>query len=413
MIMETTYLYCYTRTKNIDYRHVFGLSYAVCPEEIQEVFTKRIRAILNQTDDSNLSTPVYVFFREGGFALYGVVCLNSVLSADYCNEKTNGRVRGFLGVVTNTLLKGIDKIPLSLDFYEALYKQYVVPVWDSYTFQYENDKMVDTSDFPVSKSIDASGMVGSINTASNHCRMFSNTWDGESLLAEALSTDGNISIALNIDDERQVTMPDYYPLMNAQMKYSIADSFEDREVQHRCAQCRELVDQLYEDGMCYKCWKEKNEPEPTPAPQLYTCQKCGTSVDSLTDGLCEQCYRRQRDKAVHPKPKCSKCGCEADMLYTKYGLCNECYAEYAKKQRIKNILFSAGVIVFIVFILVIWKLKPTPSIVFNADGDSVLYTNDSSKIESTKSCAMDTLEFLNEMKKEKVSNINQDSDERF
>ena len=225
--MKATYLYCYTRTKYIDYRHVFGLSYTICPEDVQDVFTLRIRAILNQTDDSNLSTPVYIYFRENNYILYGVVCLNSVLSTEYCNEKTNGRVRGFIGVVTDISYECVSSIPISLDFYEALYKKHVAPIWESYTFQYENDRAIDIYDLPAEKQIIASKTTNSINTDSSRCRLFSKTWDGESLISEALGTDTNTSVALYVDNERQITMPNYYPLMNAQMKHIIENSFED------------------------------------------------------------------------------------------------------------------------------------------------------------------------------------------
>ena len=256
--------------------------------------------------------------------------------------------------------------------------------------------MIDISDFTISKSVVPSSKVSCINREKNRCRLFSNAWDGETLLSEALSINENISIALNIDDERQVTMPDYYPLMNAQMKYPVSDSFEDVDVQYRCVECRNLVDELYAGGICRECWKKLNEPE--PKPQIHICRKCGALVESLRDGLCEQCYS-WRERTVHPKPKCSKCGCETDMLYTKYGLCDYCYAKYAKKQKLKKILFSAGTIIIIIFFLGIWKFvisKPPTPIVFKNDNDSTLFVKDSSNIKTntvlkTESHLTDTL----------------------
>lgn len=402
--MGNNYLYCYTRTKHIDYRHVFGLSHAMCPEEVQEIFTKRIRAILNQTDDSNLLTPVFVFFRERDYVLYGVICLNSVLSSEYCNEKTNGRVRGFMGIVSDTSYKSIDYLPLSIDFYKELYNRHIVPVWESYTFQYENDKIIDMSDFPISKRIEPSKKISCINIRKNCCRLFSNAWNGEILLSEALCINENISIALNIDDERQVTMSDYYPLMNAQMKYPISGSFEDIKVQYRCEECQNLVDELYVDGMCRECWDKLNKPE--PKPHTYTCQKCGALVESLMDGLCEQCYRL-RKRTIHPKLKCSKCGNETDILYTKFELCDECYAQYAKKQKLKKILFSAGTIIIIIFFWVVLRfifLKP-PTIIFKTGNDSTLFVNDSLKTDTVLKKELHSTDTLNNNKENRDNQL--------
>lgn len=89
--MIAKYLYCYTRTRNIDYRNIYGVSSSVCPQYVQDLFLRRLSALLNNTADENLSSPVYVYFRHDDIVLYGIVCLNSVLSADCCLEKTNGR----------------------------------------------------------------------------------------------------------------------------------------------------------------------------------------------------------------------------------------------------------------------------------------------------------------------------------
>lgn len=374
--MKKTYLYCYTRTKYIDYRHVFGLSYTLCPEDVQDVFTQRIRAILNNTDDSNLSTPVYIFFREGNYILYGVACLNRELSTEYCNERTNGRVRGFIGIVVDTSYEHISSVPLSLDFYEELYKQHIAPIWESYTFQYENDRMVNTDLLPISKNIVASRQTPNINTDSKQCRLFSNAWDGEILMSEALGLASNISIALNLDNEQQATMPDYYPLMNAQMKYSINESFEDVNVKFRCRQCGTLVDKLCNENMCHKCWNEKN----TPDSELNILKEDETETHTPND---ESCYN-SKERNIQPKYICSKCGCRTDELYTKHKLCNNCYAEYAKRQRIRKILFPTfGIIIFISLFLLwfksSWNIIPP---CFMRGTDSTLVAQDSIEYDS-------------------------------
>ena len=56
--MIAKYLYCYTRTRNIDYRNIYGVSSSVCPQYVQDLFLRRLSALLNNTADENLSSPV-------------------------------------------------------------------------------------------------------------------------------------------------------------------------------------------------------------------------------------------------------------------------------------------------------------------------------------------------------------------
>lgn len=294
--MTRKYLFCYTRTKNIDYRNVYGVDASICPQPIQDIFFGRISALLNKTADENLKDPVYVYFRQDDIILYGIACLNSVLSADYCLEKTNGRVRGFFGIIekTNDVAQAV---PYSLDFYIKLYEKYIVPKWSSFTFHY-NENIELSIPIDVSDSVIKPLAGSSLNSDLNICRVFLSPRLSAKWLSEALAYKGNMSIAIGISNNEQVT-EDNFPLMNATLKNEECRSYEDVAVCYTCSKCGRRTKHIRYYGLCATCYEEqitvshkiKDDSVISETPQLF-CNKCGKKANELyTDkGLCAECY---------------------------------------------------------------------------------------------------------------------------
>ena len=318
--MKRKYLFCYTRTKNIDYRNVYGVDASICPQPIQDIFLGRISALLNNTADENLKDPVYVYFRQDDIILYGIACLNSVLSVDYCLEKTNGRVRGFFGIIekVNDVAQAV---PYSLDFYIKLYEKYIVPKWSSFTFHYiENIELsisIDVSD-SVIKPIAGS----SLNSDLNICRVFLSPRLSSKWLSEALAYKGNMSIAIGISNKEQVT-EDNFPLMNASLKNEECRSYEDVAVCHICSKCGRRTKQIHSNGFCTECYEKQ-----------------------IADS-----HKIEEKSIISDAPQfiCNKCGKKADKLYTEEGLCTECYKEYivSKRKKRRNI----GIIICLIIVV--------------------------------------------------------------
>ncbi len=223
--MANCYLFSYTRTRFIDYRNIFGVDYEVCPETVQNIMLEQVRALLNNSNDSNLNTPVHVCLSHSKFRLWGIVCLNRILNEDYSRESTNGRVRGFFGVL---LTPGSDAttLPYSLDFYAGVYARYVVPQWDSYTFHYRENVELDIAAYRASEVI-APSKIDVLNIDAHRCRLFGTSHSDKELLAEALAATGNVTIATSITDESQAISADRYALMNALLRNNTADTYTD------------------------------------------------------------------------------------------------------------------------------------------------------------------------------------------
>lgn len=324
--MTRKYLFCYTRTKNLDYRNVYGVDTSICPQPIQDVFLGRISALLNNTADENLINPVYVYFRQDNLILFGILCLNSVLSADYCLEKTNGRVRGFFGIIEKATDVAIE-IPYSLDFYIRLYEKYIIPKWSSFTFHYneniELDISIGDSDIIVNPTIGET-----LNKDLNICRVFCSPRLSKNLLSEALACKVNMSIAIGISDRKQVT-EDNFPLMNATLKKDECRSYEDVSVYHICSKCGRRTKQICPNGFCSECFEKQ-----------------------ISDS-----HKIKEESIILDAPQliCNKCGKKADKIYTEKGLCAECYKEYvvSKQKSRKNISILMGIIITILLMFLL------------------------------------------------------------
>lgn len=332
--MTRKYLFCYTRTKNIDYRNVYGVDATICPQPIQDIFLGKISALLNKTADENLKEPVYVYFRQDDIILYGIACLNSVLSADYCLEKTNGRVRGFFGIIEKTN-DVVQTIPYSLDLYIKLYEKYIVPKWSSFTFHYNENIELDIP-IDVSDSVIKPLAGSSLNNDLNICRVFLSPRISNNLLSEALAYKGNMSIAIGISNNEQVT-EDNFPLMNATLKNDECRSYEDVAVYHICSKCGRRTKHIRYYGLCAKCYEE----------QITVSHKINDdSVISET-----------------PQLFCNKCGKKANELYTEKGLCTECYKEYVvSKQKSRKYFAILMGIIIVVLLMLLLNSKPLPEI---------------------------------------------------
>lgn len=323
--MTRKYLFCYTRTKNIDYRNVYGVDATICPQPIQDIFLGRISALLNKTADENLKDPVYVYFRQDDIILYGIACLNCVLSADYCLEKTNGRVRGFFGIIekVNDVAQAV---PYSLDFYIKLYEKYIVPKWSSFTFHY-NENIEISIPIDVSDSVIKPIAGSSLNSNLNICRVFLSSRLSKNLLSEALAYKGNTSIAIGISNKEQVT-EDNFPLMNATLKNDECRSYEDVSVYHICSKCGRKTKQIHHNGFCTECYEKQ-----------------------IADS-----HKIKEEAVISDAPQfiCNKCGKKADELYTPKKMCAECYKEYVvskqKKRRNIGIIICLIIVVWLIFL---------------------------------------------------------------
>lgn len=267
-------------------------------------------------------------------------------------EKTNGRVRGFFGIIekVNDVAQAV---PYSLDFYIKLYEKYIAPKWNSFTFHYneniELDMPIDVSD-SVIKPLAGS----SLNNDLNICRVFLSPRLSQKWLSEALAYKGNMSIAIGISNNEQVT-EDNFPLMNATLKNEECRSYEDVAVCHTCSNCGRKAKQIHSNGLCTDCSEKQ------------------IAVS----------HKKKEDSTILeiPKHHCNRCGKRVAEVYTEEELCSDCYNAYVvgRKKKRRNV----GIIICLILVGFLTYLF-TPKSVFNA------LNSIENQIDTSKSCIFQT-----------------------
>lgn len=295
------FAFVYSRTKNHDYRVLADLSEEVCPSEVRDCFKNRIVAISNDADSSKSFK--WLFFKEKGYVLWGLACMNEMLDSSYSKDKFLRAIRGFTGY----MIPNYSGEPLANDInvFKEIFRTVMAPIFDSFVQEQSTDVLVDVSN--AASFIHPKPFDSKLNKDYHLCRIFSSTVDAESLVASCLSCPSDISIAMNVARIESVTTPRFNPLMNAVMRDAMPEEINDIPVEHLCDSCGKEVYDLKE-GLCQDCW-DKQHPR---------CRRCEKETSQLRDGLCQNCYDIEH-------PHCYRCGRETFSLQD--GLCMDCYNE--------------------------------------------------------------------------------------
>lgn len=206
------YPFIYTRTLNKDYRLLTSGLLGGIPAEAINRCRAIARAMIDANDDL-LQAESIVVVRQGTLTLVGKACLNRILG--HPGTDLYGRVvRGFFGFIADS---PITEIPAGNDYYSALYKTYVEPVWETYS---DSEQVGTLYELPFGSDVISASEAGS--TVINHnralCGLYPATTDARALIAAVLATPEDNSIATNIHSRRQLTLttPEFC-FMNAVM----------------------------------------------------------------------------------------------------------------------------------------------------------------------------------------------------
>lgn len=331
--METfAFVYSRTRTKHHDYRFLANLSNEVCPANVREVFESRVRGMA-QTE-KGLEHPQWLLVKQKDMVLYGTACMNETLDKAYSLDENPRPLRGFVGIVAINY-RG-EPLPAGMDTFRAIFRDVMGPIFNSYTQQSHTNKVVDSTE--ATSFVFPQPFDDKLNVDCHICRVFSSVVDGEALLASCLSCPTDISIAINVASQENVTMPQFNPLANAVICDVLDGEYKDVPVMRVCGICGKETDD-WKDGLCSECYGKEHP----------CCKSCGKENHDLLDGLCRDC----RPQVVTPTEyenymNCERCGCLAANL--QHGLCMDCLKELEEqRQKVKNrnIAVCCGVVVLL------------------------------------------------------------------
>lgn len=192
------YPFIYTRTKYHDYRILTTKSLKNLPREIM-ILSRSIARAMIDVDNDYLKEPTWVLVKTDDYILWGISCLNCLLSHK-SNDKTNRPVRGFFGIIAVTSSTHI--LPLDTDYFKQLYAKYVNPIWESLNDSEEIE--VESVTIPCENYIYPSEQTSIINLDQSICRIQPYTKEVLDLLSEVFGSESDNSIALNVYDKRQI-----------------------------------------------------------------------------------------------------------------------------------------------------------------------------------------------------------------
>lgn len=297
--------YCYTRAKFLDYC-VFSR-----PTNLDQFAIKEIKSkALSVTDsiESKLSTPKWILIKTPEYVVWGICCLNRILSEEYNCDYSGTPISGMFAVV----ISEYDNIqlPYDVEYFRRLYELEVSKFWtrkEAHICQV--DEFI-AGNFNFIRAIQNDN-VNIINTDPFKCLSLGTT-NKEDIISAALTLD-NVSLLIDNDNIQQATNKKG-AFMNCLSSAVAPGSYT---VKQLCPQCKEYVSAFTSAGICSTC-KEKEQA------RIVTIKKEEEDMDKQ--------LRRELDDA------------NSKILYLQYDI------EEAKKSiKKKNLLIKVllGVIVLL------------------------------------------------------------------
>lgn len=239
--------YCYTRAKFLDYC-VFSRPSNLNQSAIKEIKSK----VLSVTDsiESKLSTPKWILIKTPEYVVWGVCCLNRILSEEYNCDYSGTPISGMFAVV----ISEYDNIqlPYDVEYFRRLYELEVSKFW---TRKEAHICQVDEfipGNFNFIRAIQNSN-ASIINTDPFKCLSLG-TINKEDIISAALTLD-NVSLLIDNDNIEQATNKQG-AFMNCLSPSVASGSYA---VKQLCPKCKEYVSAFTFSGVCSTCQEKEQE----------------------------------------------------------------------------------------------------------------------------------------------------------
>lgn len=237
--------YCYTRAKFLDYC-VFSR-----PTNLDQFAIKEIKSkALSVTDsiESKLSTPKWILIKTPEYVVWGICCLNRILSEEYNCDYSGTPISGMFAVV----ISEYDNIqlPYDVEYFRRLYELEVSKFWtrkEAHICQV--DEFI-AGNFNFIRAIHNDN-INIINTDPFKCLSLGTT-NKEDIISAALTLD-NVSLLIDNDNIQQATNKKG-AFMNCLSSAVAPGSYT---VKQLCPQCKEYVSAFTSAGVCSTCQEKE------------------------------------------------------------------------------------------------------------------------------------------------------------
>ena len=238
--------YCYTRAKFLDYC-VFSR-----PTNLDQFAIKEIKSkALSVTDsiESKLSTPKWILIKTPEYVVWGICCLNRILSEEYNCDYSGTPISGMFAVVISEY--DIIQLPYDVEYFRRLYELEVSKFWTRKEAHICQVNEFIAGNFNFIRAIQNDN-VNIINTDPFKCLSLETT-NKVDIISAALTLD-NVSLLIDNDNIQQATNKKG-AFMNCLSSAVAPGSYT---VKQLCPQCKEYVSAFTSAGICSTC-KEKDQ----------------------------------------------------------------------------------------------------------------------------------------------------------
>ena len=238
--------YCYTRAKFLDYC-VFSR-----PTNLDQFAIKEIKSkALSVTDsiESKLSTPKWILIKTPEYVVWGICCLNRILSEEYNCDYSGTPISGMFAVVISEY-ENI-QLPYDVEYFRRLYELEVSKFWTRKEAHICQVNEFIAGNFNFIRAIQNDN-VNIINTDPFKCLSLGTT-NKQDIISAALTLD-NVSLLIDNDNIQQATNKKG-AFMNCLSSAVAPGSYT---VKQLCPQCKEYVSAFTSAGICSTC-KEKDQ----------------------------------------------------------------------------------------------------------------------------------------------------------
>lgn len=268
------YSYCYTRGLEPDYR-----DFVNAPNLPMSVLAK-IRSMIKPIIEENLSTPRWVLIKEDNIIVWGICCMNELLSIKNYSDIKGRKVKGFFSLVLSDFDGEDVYVPYSVEFFQKLYQKEVEPCWECHEgSSHRSSKVYSYSDIQdVIYASNESGIID-LNSSPFLCKAL-----GDVNVKKAVATalcHKNVSLITGCQ-----SFSESYKAEENFLNCITLDSREElHAVQKKCPKCGKKVSFFTEHGVCYECDK-----------QIFNIENTGV-ISTMEQSQYKKLERENRDLA--------------------------------------------------------------------------------------------------------------------
>lgn len=234
--------YCYTRGLEPDYRDFVNASNLP-----MSVLTK-IRSMIKPIIEEKLSTPRWVLVKENNVIVWGICCMNELLSIKSYSDIKGRNVKGFFSIVLSDIDSENVSVPYNVEYFKQLYQKEVEPYWGcsegSSHMSSTADCYSDSQDI-----IHANKKLGIIEINDDRflCKALGNVSIKNAIATALCHNSTSLLIGCESFTEAYNGEENFLNCITCDSKDGLY------AVQKKCPKCRKMVSFFTEEGVCSEC----------------------------------------------------------------------------------------------------------------------------------------------------------------